>query len=250
MKLLDPVAELDRRQRIRFSVNFNNDVEIRSDRLAHLRQVFHAFADRLAEVHRLVLHREKPTLDAGPAIELLLLPERDLLLIVLEATLLPVADPSKVTLVTIESHPVAGPTAEQPPDRQADRLAQDVPERDLDRTQRRHEHRSAPVARSAENVLEVTFDFGRVLADQVTLQLANRSGDGEALARQGALPQPSDALVGVDLDEDACRCRSTRKVFTSVMRRLRTSNFSWVAVKPVVGASAAPADAASAPVRK
>ena len=182
-------------------MRFDDDVEVRPHDVAHAGEVLHAAADRHAVVDRLAAGIE-PALDAGPAVFLLLPPEVERLLVVRWPALLAMADALQITLVAVEPHPVAGLAAEELPDRLAEGLAQDVPHGDLDRGERRHEHRAAAVAGADEHAAPVPLDLGRVLADEVALVGPDRGVHDFALVGQGAFAEPGDPLVGVELDED------------------------------------------------
>ena len=200
-ELLHPVAELDGGERRRLAVRFDDDVEVRPDHVAHLGEQLDAAADRHAVVDRPAAGVEA-ALDAGPAGLLLLPPEVERLLLVGGAALLAVADPFEIALVAVEPHLVAGLAAEELPDRLAERLAEDVPHRDLDRGEGRHEDRAAAVARADEHAAPVPLDLGRVLADEVALVVLDGGRDDFALVGEGAFAEAGDPLVRVELDED------------------------------------------------
>ena len=88
--------------------------------------------------------------------------------------------------MAVEPHLVARLSAEELPDRLAERLAEDVPHRDLDRGEGRHEDRAAAVARADEHAAPVALDLGRVLADEVALVVLDGGGDDLALVGEGA----------------------------------------------------------------
>ena len=98
---------------------------------------------------------------------------------------------------------VVGEAAEQLPDRRAERLAEDVPERGIDRGDRPHLDAGATPARRALRVeaVPVPLDLAGVLAQEhrgcpVVDGAADRGGGVVGVAR------PDQALVGVDADED------------------------------------------------
>ncbi|ABA53425.1 hypothetical protein BURPS1710b_A0511 [Burkholderia pseudomallei 1710b] len=103
--------------------------------------------------------------------------------------------------VAIDHQPFAALAAEQLIDGHAGELALDVPERHVDRGDRRHRHGPAPPVRAAIQVLPDVLDVARVPADQarehVILQIrAHR----ELAPVERRVAEAVDAFVGDDLD--------------------------------------------------
>ena len=104
--------------------------------------------------------------------------------------------------IGVGRHLVAHPAAEQLVDRLAQRLADDVPERHLDRADRAVEDRPAARELVAEHVAPQPLDLERRAADHMALgELRDRRLDGRGLPFAGALADAGDAVVGVDLRE-------------------------------------------------
>src|SRR5581483_3415246 len=108
--------------------------------------------------------------------------------------------------VHVERDGRADGSAEQVVDRSAERLAADVPQRDVDRADggcRRAAR--ADVGEGAEQPVPERFDVHWVLPDQQRLGLAQVGGDGavrQPTRVAGDLAPTGQALVGVDLHED------------------------------------------------
>ncbi len=105
--------------------------------------------------------------------------------------------------VGVDAHRVAGLATEQAPDRLTDRLAEDVPQRVFDATDRRR-------ADDAEAVIAVLgqhphdlLDVAGVAADDQRRQVFDRAKDGSRLPVQAGLaPTVEAVLVGADLHQD------------------------------------------------
>ncbi len=184
-------AKLDREGRRRLAVQVDTDIEVVADRFADGANPGHGIGKRPALAQDIVLRLEKAALARGPAVLFRREPEF--------AHFLGAVAPARLD---VDAHAIPRFAAEQLPDRQVERFAEDVPERDVDRADRRHQDRPATIARAAKHRLPVPFDFGRVLADEVALVLEDRLAHGQPFRRQRSLAEARDALVRVDLDED------------------------------------------------
>ena len=110
----------------------------------------------------------------------------------------------------VGAHPVAVRRAEQLVDRLAERLALDVPERDVEAADRvDRDPAPAEVDEAAVHLLPEPLDVERVLADQDVAQAhGNRVGARrlderlDELGRRVDLADARDALVGVDPDDE------------------------------------------------
>ena len=107
--------------------------------------------------------------------------------------------------VGVEADPVAHPAAEQLVDRDAERLAEDVPQRLLDAGDGAADDHAAAPERVAVDRLPVVLDPRRVLADQVLLDVVDRADDRLGFSFQTGLADAGDPGVGRDLDEDQVR---------------------------------------------
>ncbi|MNV12343.1 hypothetical protein D3C71_1029410 [compost metagenome] len=96
-------------------------------------------------------------------------------------------------------------TTQQIADRNAQRLALDVPQRLVDTGQGAHVDRAATVEAAAIEHGPDVFDVARVFADQVVGQFLNGSGDSVGAAFDHGLAPTGHALVGFDLEEAPAR---------------------------------------------
>ena len=112
--------------------------------------------------------------------------------------------------VAVDRDAEPGPPAEQPVDRQAGDLAEDVPQGRVDRGDRRHRHRPAPPVGAAVEVLPGVLDLRGVPADQRRDDVLGQIGGHRQLpAVEGGVTDPGDPLVGDELQshEVAARAR-------------------------------------------
>ena len=101
---------------------------------------------------------------------------------------------------------VAAGAAEHLVDRQAGRLAGEVPERDVDAADRAHRHRPALVADAASYIARHSCSMrSGSLAEQQRLQPPHLGDDALGVVLQVWLAQPDQPLVGVDLQPDPAR---------------------------------------------
>src|SRR4029079_18696502 len=93
--------------------------------------------------------------------------------------------------------------AEEPPDADAERFAENVPERDLDTADRRHsDDAHAPETVPGED-LRAVFDVARVLIDEERREVFDGADHRARLPFERGLPPAEEArFVGVDPDED------------------------------------------------
>ena len=98
--------------------------------------------------------------------------------------------------VGVEPHPVAHPAAEQLVDRDAERLAEDVPQRLLDAGDGAADDDPAAPERVAVDGLPVVLDPRRILPDQVLRDVVDGADDRLGLALQAGLADAGDAGVG------------------------------------------------------
>ena len=103
---------------------------------------------------------------------------------------------------------VVGEAAEHLPDRRPERLAEDVPERGIDRRQGPHlDARAAPTRRVVGvDRVPVAFDLARVLAEEERCR-PRMDGRPDGLRHVVGVAGPDEALVGVHADEDQERDR-------------------------------------------
>ena len=77
-------------------------------------------------------------------------------------------------------------------------LAEDVPERDIDSSQRARENRAAAQEARAPHDLPVRLDSSRVLADQVAAQVVHRGLDSSRSELHAGLSPAGDPFIGAD----------------------------------------------------
>ena len=98
------------------------------------------------------------------------------------------------TDVHVEAYAVPTLSAQELPCRHPEMLARDVPEREVDRTQGRHDDRAAKMGISVEE-LPVVFDLQRILPQQVGLPRLQDATDCLGVAVDAPLTKASDALL-------------------------------------------------------
>ncbi len=120
--------------------------------------------------------------------------------------------------VGIDAHPVAHLAAEQTPDRHAEMLAEDVPERDLDARDGAHADGAEPPEALLLHDADGLLDVARVAPDQQRRQVLDGADHGARLPFERRLaPAEQARIVGLDphehpvahlgIDHDACECR-------------------------------------------
>jgi len=102
--------------------------------------------------------------------------------------------------VVVDAGLVARGAAEELVGRDAEVLARDVPEGDVERGERAHDRR-APEVGPAVEVLPVVLDPQRILAEQVALEGLHRLRGRFQEAPRARLAEPDDPRVGMDLHE-------------------------------------------------
>src|SRR5215218_1643013 len=82
-------------------------------------------------------------------------------------------------------------------------LAFDVPQRDVDRRDRGHRHRSAPPIGAPVEVLPGVLDSARIAADEQWADVIPQvGGDGELTAVEGRVAEPDHAVLSLDYQGD------------------------------------------------
>jgi hypothetical protein len=102
--------------------------------------------------------------------------------------------------VAVDEDLVAGLTAQQAIGRHIERLAGQVPQRDVNAGQCRLEHRAAAPECAAEDILPDVLDAGGVLADEQGRQVVESVGDGHVAARERGFAEAVEAVFGGDFD--------------------------------------------------
>ena len=102
----------------------------------------------------------------------------------------------------VDAQMLADLAAEQPPDRNSERLAEDVPQGDLDAADRRHADDAHPPEAVLGQHLLALLDVARVLPDEERGEIVNRTDDGPRLPLERRLaPADKAGLVRLDPDE-------------------------------------------------
>ena len=110
--------------------------------------------------------------------------------------------PLRRSRLSVDANAVARRAAEQLIDGHAERLAFDVPHRDVHGRERARQDDVAAVEGLAVDGLPVVCGLARVFADQIPVELFDRGYDGLDAALDGPFTDTDDAGVGVHLDED------------------------------------------------
>ena len=94
----------------------------------------------------------------------------------------------------------------------AERLALDVPERRVDRGDRRHRDRAAPPVRALVQVLPGVFDPARIAADEQRHDVLGRGRrHGQLTPVERRIAETVDAVLGRDLQRDEVPARASRR---------------------------------------
>ena len=103
----------------------------------------------------------------------------------------------------IDPYAVAHAPAEQPPHRNRKRLAQDIPERDLDSGDSAHaDDAEAPEAVLLHDLDEL-LDVARIASDHERREILDRACDGARFPLEGRFaPSEQAVLIGLDADEN------------------------------------------------
>ena len=203
--ILDPPADVDRLLDPPALVDVAHQFDVGADRLAHPPHALDLLGGRgVAGQGELRLHLAEALVLEPPGrgddlVERQVAPQR---------------------AARIGRHPLARP-AEQFPQRLAERLAADVPQRDVDRRQRQGEHPGRPgAARRGAQLGDDRLDAQRVFADRQRAEIVDgafqRGGDGAPVKGH---PDPFDAVIGID-PQDHDRPGGTR-VFRGIGERVR-----------------------------
>ena len=99
-------------------------------------------------------------------------------------------------------HPLAAGAAQELVDRHAERLAEDVPEGDVDRRDGGADDLAALEVGAAVQRLPEVLDPARVLADQEAREVLEHPLHRQLAAGDAALADAADPLVGLDLDDE------------------------------------------------
>ena len=103
----------------------------------------------------------------------------------------------------VDRHPVAHLAAQQPPDRQAERLAEDIPQRHLDAGDGAHADGAEPPEAVLGQGAIGLLDVAGVEPDQQRRQVIDTAAHGAGLPLQRRLAPAMEArLVGIDAYED------------------------------------------------
>ena len=105
--------------------------------------------------------------------------------------------------MAVDEHRVARSAAEQLIHGRIERLAENVPERRIDRGDRRHRDRAAAPVRAFVEVLPDVLDAARVAADEQRQHvIVQVTGDRELAAVERRVAQAVDAVFGDELQRD------------------------------------------------
>ena len=105
--------------------------------------------------------------------------------------------------MAVDEHAFARAPAEQLVQRRLAHLAEDVPQRDVDRGDRRHRHRAAAPVRAAIEELPDVLDAPRVAADQIRHQVVLEvRGDREFAAVQCCVADTGNTRARDDFQRD------------------------------------------------
>jgi len=111
--------------------------------------------------------------------------------------------------VAVDHHRLARSAAEQLIDRRIERFPADVPERCVDRTDRRHRHGPAAPVRTLIKVVPRVLDAARVAADQERHDMVGQiARDGELATVERRVAQPVHAVFGDDLQRHEIPARA------------------------------------------
>jgi hypothetical protein len=108
--------------------------------------------------------------------------------------------------VAVDHHRITRRAAEQLVDRHVQRLAEQIPQRGIDRRNRRHRDRTAPPVRAFVEVLPDVFDPARVAANQERNDVvAQVTADRQLAAVQRGVAQAGQPVLGGELERDELR---------------------------------------------
>ena len=111
--------------------------------------------------------------------------------------------------VSVDERAFARAAAEQLVQRLIAHLAEDVPQRDVDRGDRRHRHRAAAPVRTAIEELPDVFDAARVAADQIRHQVVLEVGrHREFAAVQCCIADTGNTRARNNFQRDEVACRA------------------------------------------
>ena len=195
LELGERIGEIDGVHRRQAAVDVEQQVDVRTDRVAHRAHDLHGAPDVLLRDvrapgarHRVELHRGEPALDHGLGSARVVL------------RLLHLVAPA----VRVDANARAAGTAEEIVDRLLGGLADDVPQRLLDAGGGAIEfQRAAPLRVVVERDLQDVTDLERIAPDQIAAELLDLCGDGAvAVILAVGFAPPDDPGIGLDAHED------------------------------------------------
>ena len=104
--------------------------------------------------------------------------------------------------VDVDADAVARRPAEQRRDRHAERLALQIPQRDVDPGDGAHDHLAVRPERAAHHLAPPVLDLARVLPDEQLGEVVEHAEHRAPLPGQARLADAREALVGADEDDD------------------------------------------------
>ncbi len=104
--------------------------------------------------------------------------------------------------VAVDAHPLARRATEEVVDRDAEPLALEIPERDVDPGDRAHDHLPRRPERAADHLAPPVLDLARVLADEQLGEVVEDAEDAASLTGQARLADARQPLVGADEHDD------------------------------------------------
>ena len=105
--------------------------------------------------------------------------------------------------VRIDPHAVAHTAPEQPPHRNRKRLAQNIPERNLDSGDGAHADDAEAPEAVLRHDLDELLDVARVASDHEGREILDRACDGARFPLEGRFaPSEQSVLIGLDADEN------------------------------------------------
>ncbi len=116
--------------------------------------------------------------------------------------------------VAIDHHARAGGAAQQLINRHVGRFAFDIPQRHIDRRDRRHGDRATTPVGPFVEVLPDVFDLMRIAADQLRADVIFQvGGDRQFPAIEGCITNAGQTLIGGDFDGDKVSACAGYKYF-------------------------------------
>ena len=198
---LDGAAESDCLRQGHAAVDFQNEIKIRADRFTADTHLFHFPLDPAGEELALAVRRA-----CGAVAEDLCCGKAHLLqLLILSRQLVLVL--GDVHHRGVDPHLVTGLAAQQLVDGDAQSLALDVPQRNVDGRDRAHNDRTTEIDRTQEVLVEV-LDAEGVFPDQVVREFFNGRCSCLQIAPVARFTQTYDTGIGVDLNKEIMLCKA------------------------------------------